>query len=150
MSLSCRYPLLTFRSTFREIQHFVHTQVSRPFLKRYLKRDEDAWKIAGCDASLTDSVGMFGVAIQLRTLKEVREQSAHLLHPDMPTEVKPHEIVDVISACRAAQAAHDYAHDAADLYATMRAALRVGDVAILELLQVCFPHVCIRMCFDCL
>ena len=127
--MSCR--------SFRRVDHFVQKQVTRPFLKRYLKRDEDGWKIAACDASLTDSVGLFSVAVQLRTLKEVREQSHHFYHPDVPAQPEPHEIVPAIASIRAAQAAFDSAHDVADLYAAMRSALRMGsDAAMLEVLQV--------------
>ena len=130
--------LLTPRSTFRRIEHLVHKQVSRPFLKRYLKRDEDAWKIAACNVSLTDTVGMFSVAIQLRLLKEVREQTQHFDHPNIPAHIQPHEIVPAIATIRNAQATHDSASDVADLYAAMRGALRLGsDIAMLDILQVC-------------
>lgn len=123
---------------FRRVEHFVQKQVSRPFLKRYLKRDEDAWKISACDSSLTDSLGLFSVAIQLRALKEVRQQQQHYLHhPDIPIQPEPHEIVPAIASIRAAQAAYDNAHDVADLYEAMRGALRMGnDSAILDILQV--------------
>ncbi|KAF8513302.1 hypothetical protein JB92DRAFT_2924631 [Gautieria morchelliformis] len=130
-------PVARLIESFHKIEHFVQKQVSRPFLKRYLKRDEDAWKIMACNTSLTDSVALFSVAIQLRMLKEVREQSYHLDHPGVPARPVPHEIVQAIASIRAAQAAYDTANDVADLYAAMRAALRMGsDIAMLEVLQI--------------
>jgi abelson tyrosine-protein kinase 1 len=64
----------------------------RPFLKRYLKRDEILFNIKSCDAALTDALGLFGVgfvflfcgvfgfelfscwqlSIQIRTLKTIQ------------------------------------------------------------------------------
>jgi abelson tyrosine-protein kinase 1 len=38
-------------------------QINRPFLKRYLKRDEILGNIQGCDAALNNALGMFGVCI---------------------------------------------------------------------------------------
>jgi hypothetical protein len=37
----------------------------RPFLKRYLRRDEIAFHISSCDAALNDALGMFGVRFLL-------------------------------------------------------------------------------------
>ena len=35
----------------------------RPFLKRYLKRDEILFSISSCDAALNDALGLFGVGL---------------------------------------------------------------------------------------
>jgi hypothetical protein len=144
-------------SSFRGIEKFIHKQVIRPFLKRYLKREEDARKIVSCDASLTDSVSLFSIAIQIRTLKGIHElghhslieQHQHQLPIPMPSlisddahtlvdkgDVPPHDILAAIRTIRSAQAARDSALDLADLYAAMRTALRRGDSAMLEVLQV--------------
>lgn len=43
------------------VYRFLQKQTDRPFLKRYLKRDEILRQISGCDASLSDSVSQFNV-----------------------------------------------------------------------------------------
>ena len=47
--------------SFDMVYNFLLKQVDRPFLKRYLRRDEILRQIAGCDASLSDSVNTFSV-----------------------------------------------------------------------------------------
>jgi hypothetical protein len=43
------------------VYQFLQKQTERPFLKRYLKRDEILRQISACDASLSDSVSAFSV-----------------------------------------------------------------------------------------
>ncbi|KAF8528481.1 hypothetical protein BU17DRAFT_80889 [Hysterangium stoloniferum] len=149
-----REPIEKLTESFRGIERFIHKQVSRPFFKRYLNRDEDARKIIACDASLTDSVSLFSVAIQVRMLKGIQDLGHTALveqHPppasstpaahggtrDPHTPQGTNEIVAAIATIRAAQAARDSALDVADLYTSMRTALRRGDdMAMLEVLQV--------------
>lgn len=50
-----------FHSAFEQVLTFLHKQNRRPFLKRYLKRDEIQQQLTACDASLNDALGMFGV-----------------------------------------------------------------------------------------
>jgi hypothetical protein len=45
------------------VYKFLQKQTDRPFLKRYLKRDEILRQIATCDASLSDSVNAFSVSL---------------------------------------------------------------------------------------
>ncbi|KIJ32257.1 hypothetical protein M422DRAFT_265910 [Sphaerobolus stellatus SS14] len=73
VSETLRQPVENLTEAFRSIEQFIHKQVSRPFLKRYLRRDEDARKIISCDASLTDAVSLFSVAIQVRKLKDIQD-----------------------------------------------------------------------------
>lgn len=47
--------------TFTQVRDFLLKQAHRPFLKRYLKREETVREIAGCDTSLTDALSMFSV-----------------------------------------------------------------------------------------
>jgi len=54
--------------SFTQVQEFLQKQVHRPFLKRYLKRDEILQQIATCDASLCESLGMFSVRLFSPTL----------------------------------------------------------------------------------
>jgi abelson tyrosine-protein kinase 1 len=48
---------------FAEVLYFLTKMGHRPFLKRYLKRDEILSSIASCDAVLSDALGMFGVGV---------------------------------------------------------------------------------------
>ena len=48
-------------SAFKEVHVFLQKQAHRPFLHRYLKRDEIQRSISHCDASLNDALDMFSV-----------------------------------------------------------------------------------------
>ena len=87
-----QYPLILacgFRS-FIHVYRFMIKQTNRPWLKRYLKRDEILRDIADCDSALRDALGLFGVrlfcyycsyiylletqlSIQIRILKQVQQ-----------------------------------------------------------------------------
>ncbi|TCD62464.1 hypothetical protein EIP91_006834 [Steccherinum ochraceum] len=54
-----------------DVHHLVIKIAHRPFLKRYLKRDEMAREIIECDARLGDAMSVFGISIQIRVLKQV-------------------------------------------------------------------------------
>lgn len=41
-------------------------QVHRPFLKRYLKRDDILKSVNACDVALSDALGMFSVRTLLK------------------------------------------------------------------------------------
>ncbi|THH30137.1 hypothetical protein EUX98_g4033 [Antrodiella citrinella] len=56
---------------FVGVHHLVVKIVHRPFLKRYLKRDDIAREITECDARLGDAMSVFGISIQIRILKQV-------------------------------------------------------------------------------
>ena len=47
--------------SFETIHNFLIKQTNRPFLKRYLRRDEILEDISTCDSSLRDALGLFGV-----------------------------------------------------------------------------------------
>ncbi|KAJ7141695.1 hypothetical protein C8R43DRAFT_586859 [Mycena crocata] len=66
-------PLEKLIETFTQVRDFLLKQAHRPFLKRYLKREEILRDIAGCDTSLTDALGMFSLSVQMRILKQVKE-----------------------------------------------------------------------------
>jgi hypothetical protein len=53
--------LTSLYRAFGDVLHFLTKMAHRPFLKRYLKRDEILFSIASCDASLNDALGLFGV-----------------------------------------------------------------------------------------
>ncbi|KAG6877678.1 hypothetical protein C0992_009504 [Termitomyces sp. T32_za158] len=66
-------PIAKLTESFHAVQSFLLKQVHRPFLKRYLKRDEIQAQIRTCHAGLTEALGMLGLSIQIRTLKSVQE-----------------------------------------------------------------------------
>ncbi|KIJ58311.1 hypothetical protein HYDPIDRAFT_90991 [Hydnomerulius pinastri MD-312] len=55
-----------------QIHSFLQKQLHRPFLKRYLRRDEILRELAACDKAVGDVVSMFGLSVQIRTLKQVQ------------------------------------------------------------------------------
>ncbi|KAI0070864.1 hypothetical protein K474DRAFT_1607894 [Panus rudis PR-1116 ss-1] len=57
--------------SFAKVRALLVKQAHRPFLKRYLKRDEIQREIAICDRALNDALGMFSLSIQIRILKQV-------------------------------------------------------------------------------
>ena len=48
-------------SSFREVHRFLVKQSHRPFIKRYLQRDEIQRALGACHSGLTDALGMFNV-----------------------------------------------------------------------------------------
>ncbi|KAF9233130.1 hypothetical protein BU15DRAFT_80438 [Melanogaster broomeanus] len=64
-------PLERLCDALNQIHAFLQTQIHRSFLKRYLKREEIAKDLRACHQVVTDVVGMFGMSIQMRTLKQV-------------------------------------------------------------------------------
>ncbi|CCM05813.1 uncharacterized protein FIBRA_08047 [Fibroporia radiculosa] len=65
------HPIERLVETFTQVHLFLQTQNHRPFLKRYLRRDEIQRSIQMCDNSLTDALSMFSFGIQIRILKQV-------------------------------------------------------------------------------
>jgi abelson tyrosine-protein kinase 1 len=54
-------PIAKLVEAFTQVHEFLHRQATRPFLKRYLKRDEILRSIAGCDAALLSALALFSV-----------------------------------------------------------------------------------------
>ena len=50
--------------SFQGVHYFLTKQTSRPFLKRYLRRDEIMCDLSDCDCSLRDALGLFGVSFE--------------------------------------------------------------------------------------
>ncbi|KAJ7617179.1 hypothetical protein FB45DRAFT_756602 [Roridomyces roridus] len=69
-------PLEKLVETFTQVHEFLLKQAHRPFLKRYLKREEVLRSISACDTALTDALGMFSLSVQLRILRQVQETEA--------------------------------------------------------------------------
>ncbi|KAK0432782.1 hypothetical protein EV421DRAFT_1457902 [Armillaria borealis] len=65
-------PISKLTDAFNEVLVFLQKQIHRPFLKRYLRRDEILRQIAACDSGLQDAMETFGLSIQIRILKQVQ------------------------------------------------------------------------------
>lgn len=62
--------------SFREVHRFLVKQSHRPFIKRYLQRDEIQRALVGCHNSLSDALGMFSVSfLQARTYSHAHSPS---------------------------------------------------------------------------
>ncbi|TFK19552.1 TKL/TKL-ccin protein kinase [Coprinopsis marcescibilis] len=66
-------PIVKLESTFDNVLDLMNKQSRRPFLKRFLKREEISSDISECDGQLTDAVSLFGLSIQIRILKQVQQ-----------------------------------------------------------------------------
>ncbi|KAK1225756.1 hypothetical protein PQX77_011299 [Marasmius sp. AFHP31] len=67
-----KLPIAKLTDSFNTVYLFLQKQAHRPFLKRYLKRDEILKQIQGCDSELQEALGMFSLSIQIRILKQVQ------------------------------------------------------------------------------
>ncbi|KAM6492858.1 hypothetical protein JOM56_010992 [Amanita muscaria] len=67
-----KLPIDKLIESFSLVYNLLHKMNRRPFLKRYLKRDEILRQISECDKGLTDALGMLSISIQLRILKQVQ------------------------------------------------------------------------------
>ncbi|KAF9555212.1 hypothetical protein CPC08DRAFT_139849 [Agrocybe pediades] len=88
-------PIAKLEHAFMHIYRFMLKQNNRPWLKRYLKRDEILRDIAGCDSMLRDALSIFGVSIQIRTLKQVQRNE----------RIREQQTQELISALRASASA---------------------------------------------
>lgn len=66
------YPLRRLVDAFAQIQAFLQQEAHRPFIKRYLKRDDILRQLQGCDVALQDAVEAFGFSVQFRIYRYVR------------------------------------------------------------------------------
>ncbi|OSC98358.1 hypothetical protein PYCCODRAFT_1480695 [Trametes coccinea BRFM310] len=133
-------PVHRLVESFKEVHRFLVKQSHRPFIKRYLQRDEIQRALVGCHNSLTDAMGMFSLSIQIRILKQVlraeeqrRAETAAILdtirqhHPDSPpqtnslmltgTDVPPIALPPAAVDAPEASGAPDRAHVLATLQA---------------------------------
>ncbi|KAJ7094106.1 kinase-like domain-containing protein [Mycena epipterygia] len=158
-------PLEKLVETFTQVRDFLLKQAHRPFLKRYLKREDILGEIASCDTTLSDALSMFSLQVQMRILKQVKEtevrreaenrallnaiirsqritvHQAHLTPRQAPHALPDeHDDIDIRPALRelySTQNTLDLARDTADLRGVMREALaQSSDVEVLRILQV--------------
>lgn len=64
-------PIDQLTNSFEYVYTVLRRQANRPFIKRYLKRDEILRQINGCDAQLQQALGLFGTSVQIRIFKAV-------------------------------------------------------------------------------
>ncbi|KAJ2913972.1 hypothetical protein MD484_g6448, partial [Candolleomyces efflorescens] len=70
-------PIGKLEDTFQGVLQFMQKQVQRPFLKRYLNRNEIQRDLDVCDEGLRDALSLFSLSIQIRILKQVQEPEKH-------------------------------------------------------------------------
>ncbi|KXN85940.1 Dual specificity protein kinase splB [Leucoagaricus sp. SymC.cos] len=66
-------PLNKLQESFNSVRRVLIKEANRPFIKRYLKRDEILREIAACDADVRDALDMFSVSVSIRILKQTQE-----------------------------------------------------------------------------
>ncbi|KAL5525571.1 hypothetical protein ACEPAG_6907 [Sanghuangporus baumii] len=71
-----KVPMQKLVEAFKSVHVLLQKQVHRPFLKRYLKRDDILRNINGCDAALSDALSLFSMSIQIRTLRQLQAAEA--------------------------------------------------------------------------
>ncbi|KAF9023560.1 hypothetical protein BDZ89DRAFT_1069806 [Hymenopellis radicata] len=67
-----RLPITTLSHAFDSVRDFLIKEADRPFLKRYLRREENRREIAGCD-NLLHQASECLVSVQIRILKQVQQ-----------------------------------------------------------------------------
>ncbi|KAI0742205.1 hypothetical protein C8Q80DRAFT_1186590 [Daedaleopsis nitida] len=153
-------PLIRLLESYRQVHRFLVKQTHRPFIKRYLQRDEIQRALSGCHNSLNDALSMFNTSIQIRILKQVlaaekqrqadtaaildsiAQQHANappsggMLLTAEPTPLDGHVLAQ-LQALTAKQNERDMVHDVADLRQLLRTALQANnDVEMIRILQV--------------
>ncbi|KAL0058574.1 hypothetical protein AAF712_014737 [Marasmius tenuissimus] len=92
-----KLPIAKLTESFNTVYLFLQKQAHRPFLKRYLKRDEILKQIQGCDTELQEALGMFSLSIQIRILKQVqasesrRQQESKMILDEVVQDRKERE-----------------------------------------------------------
>lgn len=66
-------PLAKLVECFSQVYRLLRKQINRPFIKRYLKRDDVLKEIKNCDRDLISALGMFSISVQIRTLRQVQD-----------------------------------------------------------------------------
>ncbi|GJE89108.1 hypothetical protein PsYK624_052000 [Phanerochaete sordida] len=110
-----RAPLERLIEAFRRVLEFLDRHNRRPFLKRYLKRDEILRDIQMCDTALDDARNAFEISVQVRILAQVmhaeRQQQAntnmiieHIMHtpPYAPGQLPPYQSPQTYAAAMSA------------------------------------------------
>lgn len=91
-------PIAKLNEAFNKVHTFLQKQIQRPFLDRYLKRDEILLQIAECDASLRDALSMFSLSIQIRILKHLQQASRPSIQYTGAAKISSSESMDTLVA----------------------------------------------------
>lgn len=158
-------PLRKLTATFHEIEEFMEEQARLPFIKRYLRRDEILKTIQESHENLSDNLGAFGLAVQIRILREIKaQQAATQGQPIQRTLSSPPPYSDDLASSTRSLAQsqdsmpsdplpqivshhqerfiQDYRLDAADLKHVIQQALSSGsDAHLIETLQIQRPDI---------
>lgn len=65
-------PLNKLQEAFDGVRRLLVKESHRPFIKRYLKRDEIMREIAACDADIRAALDMFNLSVSIRILKQTQ------------------------------------------------------------------------------
>lgn len=117
VGIELRTPLNKLLEAFVNVHALMQRQVNRPFIKRYLKRDDILRAIQGCDAELNSALNMFSLSIQIRILRQIHESDKHRQEE---MEVLISELRGRISPPLASPAASHAAHDVQERPATFK------------------------------
>ena len=88
----CFHLISALNRAFGEVREFLKKLGHRPFLKRYLKRNEILSSITACDTSLNEALGMFSVSavFHLQSWSILTRTSAlTAFYPDPYSEAYP-------------------------------------------------------------
>ncbi|TFK36539.1 hypothetical protein BDQ12DRAFT_755204 [Crucibulum laeve] len=150
-------PIEALNQAFLKVQILLESQSRSPFLKRYLKRKDMAGEITSCGDDLLNALRMFGVSVQIRTLKLVqmseqrRQADAKILH-DVVTNLSlspcscsplsmdttiPSLVIPALKELHSKQNFEDADFDTSDMRHLMRCALQTGsDADLVAFLQI--------------
>ncbi|KAI0653255.1 kinase-like domain-containing protein [Cubamyces menziesii] len=131
-------PIARLVESFHEVHSFLVKQAHRPFLKRYLQRDEIQRSLADCHHQLNDAMSMFSLSIQIRILKQALRASGHRSQINHHrSQLDRLSVLSDLLSLTTRENAHDRARDAADLRQLLCTALKTHDDAeFIRVLQV--------------
>ncbi|KAI0324972.1 kinase-like protein [Cubamyces sp. BRFM 1775] len=130
-------PIARLVESFHEVHAFLVKQAHRPFIKRYLQRDEIQRALTDCHTGLNDAMSMFSLSIQIRILKQALRTSGQRSQTSHRSQLDRLSVLSDLLSLTTRENAHDRAGDAADLRQLLCAALKTNDDAeFIRVLQV--------------
>lgn len=73
VTLELQGPLHKLQEAFENVKQLFIKEAHRPFIKRYLKRDDIMRSISACDADIRSALDMFNLSVSIRILKQTQE-----------------------------------------------------------------------------
>ncbi|TFY54870.1 hypothetical protein EVG20_g9534 [Dentipellis fragilis] len=132
-------PIDKLHETFQEVLLLMMKQIELPFLRRYLGRDNILKEIDGCDASLKRALDMFGLSIQIRTLKLMQfgMKSNFRVIGNRRESLSRNRVAAELQTIRDQQNEQDRIQDLTHLRQLLRAAVQTNDdLSMVEILQI--------------